>query len=256
MESKEKKVSMKNRRDNISVCLATYNGEKYIREQLESILPQLIENDEIIVVDDKSTDGTERIIRTIDDKRIVFLVNDKRLGVNKNFEKAINLSKNEFIFLCDQDDIWTDNRVDVMINELKKENVELVSGNMQAIDNLGKRINFSFNDLKPLDSLNSKKNISKIFLGKAGYYGCAMAFRRSLLPIIVPIPDYVESHDLWIALIANYKKSNCHISETVLLRRVHGSNASIIKRRLKEKIYARVIFVKSIVEIHDRIKRM
>jgi hypothetical protein len=96
------------------------------------------------------------------------------------------------------------------------------------------------------------RNIFEIFTGKASYFGCAMALNKSLSNIILPFPDYIESHDLWIAMAANIIKKNKHIDDIVLNRRIHSSNASIIKRKLLQKIISRWIFLKSYFELYKR----
>lgn len=101
-----------------SVAICTYNGEKFIKEQLDSILEQTVQVDEIIVCDDHSTDQTREILAEYHSKLPeVFKIhyNEKPLGVIKNFEKAVNLCQNEIIFLCDQDDLWKPNKVETVL---------------------------------------------------------------------------------------------------------------------------------------------
>ena len=95
----------------ISVCIATYNGEKYIKEQLDSIIPQLGHEDEIVISDDGSSDSTLDIINSINDERIRITVNQGKHGVNSNFNNALLHAKGDFIFLADQDDIWLSGKV-------------------------------------------------------------------------------------------------------------------------------------------------
>ena len=237
----------------VSVCMACYNGEKYIEKQIESILPQLNENDELIVVDDHSSDRTAELVKNIRDSRIRYVFNQKNLGVNGSFEKAIGMAKNEYIFMADQDDLWTGNRLEDMLTGLKK--CMLVSGNSIAVDAFGKEKEFDLGMLYQTDSKAYGKNIVRIFTGKAYYYGCAMAFRKELTKIILPFPAYVESHDLWIAMAANLLKSNCHLEKIVLKRRIHGENASVIQRKLWKKLYSRFVFLKSYVVLRRRIKK-
>ena len=100
----------------ISVCIATYNGSKYIKEQIDSILPQLDECDEIIVSDDSSTDNTLSILKSYHDRRIIIFTNQKFNSPIYNFENALKHAKGDIIFLSDQDDIWEFNKVQVMIS--------------------------------------------------------------------------------------------------------------------------------------------
>ena len=238
--------------ERISVCMACYNGEKYIEEQILSILPQLNEFDELIIIDDHSSDKTGQIVQELKDKRIKYVLNEKNLGVNRSFEKAIRKAKNDYIFMADQDDLWTEGRVENMLKKLKEGKL-LVSGNSKAIDSDGQKSDYDLGTLYETDSDKYGKNILRIFTGKAYYYGCAMAFDRKLRKVILPFPKYIESHDLWIAMAANMLKSNCHLEDIVLKRRIHGKNASVLQRKLSEKLYARWIFAKSYATLFGRL---
>lgn len=238
-------------REGISVCMACYNGEQYIEEQIASILPQLNAGDELIVIDDHSSDGTAKIIQGMQDGRIRYVFNEKNLGVNRSFEKAIKMAKNNYIFMADQDDLWTEGRVEAMLQKLQN-GCLLVSGNSVSIDANGEKSDYELGLLLQKDSKAYGKNILRIFTGKAYYYGCAMAFRRELRKVILPFPAYIESHDLWIAMAANMGKSNAHLEQIVLKRRIHGKNASVLQRSLKEKLFSRWIFVKSYVTLCRR----
>lgn len=233
----------------ISVCMATYNGEKYIKEQIESILKNLNAEDEVIIVDDKSKDKTVSIIESYNDRRIVLIKNEKNLGVNKSFEIGINSCKNEYIFLADQDDIWIDGRVNKMIESLMKNQKSIVAGNQEFIDSFGKKINYSILDLDMNDSEKKMKNIYRIFIGNAYYTGCAMAFKKDIKSKILPFPNYIESHDLWIAKIGILENTIFHLQDKVLKRRIHSSNVSIGNRSLTKKIKSRIIFLISAIEI-------
>ena len=170
-------------------------------------------------------------------------MNPVNLGVVKTFEKAIQLSKHENIFLTDQDDIWIQGRVNLMMNVLKKNRCLLVSGNFILINKIGEKIYNYFSPLHEEDSKKHFKNIKNIFLGTINYYGCAMAFKRELKDYIVPFPNHTENHDLWIAMVANLIKKNVHIKDEVLNHRIHGENASVIKRNIFIKITTRIKYI-------------
>ena len=234
----------------ISVCMATYNGEKYIREQLDSILKQMFEDDELVIIDDCSKDSTTDIIRTYNDSRIKLFVNPRNLRHVRTFEKAISLAENEIIFLADQDDIWCDGRVQIFKNALAQNpKTELVTSNFYCIDKTGNKIENRLSKVEAVDSKNNIKNLTNIFLGKIGYFGCAMAFKKSLTKVVLPIPDYVEAHDLWIAIAANTAQKNLHIDDKTLLHRMHGNNASDLQRPLLEKIYARFLLMRQLTTL-------
>lgn len=240
----------------ISVCMATYNGARFIKEQMESILTQLSDDDEVVVVDDCSSDNTIEIINGLGDKRISIYSNDTNRGHVFSFGRAISLSNKDIIFMSDQDDIWIKGRVAYMLGAFKTdENVWLVSSNSAFIDTNGNSINhFKVDGVWKANSKKYIKNIFDIIIGKTNYFGCAMAFRKELKPYIIPIPSYVESHDLWIALAANLYRRNLHIDEPTLQRRIHGSNASVISRPLTVKLMARWIFFRSIIRLLLRYK--
>lgn len=237
---------------NVTVCMATYNGAKYISEQIESILPQLSSNDELIIVDDCSTDTTVEILKKINDARLRISINDRNRSHVYSFSKAISLASNDIIFMSDQDDIWLEGRVNLMKSALSTSNSLLVSSNSSFVGKNGKEIDFTMDGVKAEDSFKYITNIMDIFAGKTNYYGCAMAFHRKLLDVILPVPAYVESHDLWIAMAANILKSNVHINAHTLQRRVHDANASIIKRPLAAKLWSRAVFCISLLELMRR----
>ena len=117
----------------ISVAMATYNGEKYIKEQLDSILKQLNNNDEIIISDDGSTDNTINIINSYNDKRIR-IIEGPHKSVKQNFANAISNCKGKYIFLSDQDDIWLDYKVDTVLKVFETTNCTCVVHDAQVFD--------------------------------------------------------------------------------------------------------------------------
>jgi glycosyltransferase involved in cell wall biosynthesis len=236
-----------------SVCIATYNGEKFLSEQLDSILSQIGELDEVIVVDDGSKDRTFDILSSYKDRRIRLYLNEKNLGACATFEKAINLAQGRYIILSDQDDVWLDGRVEKMCNALEY-NPGLISSNFCFIDAKGEAVVISaLTPLKTDQSLDYTTNIIKLFFGKMQYFGSAMAFSAQLKEILLPFPQYVEAHDHWIAIAANLSGQNHHIEDITLKRRIHGSNLSHANRKLSAKIFSRFIFVRQSWELIRRI---
>ena len=203
----------------ISVCMATYNGEKYVKEQLDSILKQLSENDEVIVSDDGSTDRTRKIIKSFNDKRIKLFANNSHCYTS-NFENALKHAKGEYIFLSDQDDVWLDNKIDIMTNYLRE--YDFVISNAKIVDeNLSVKI----------ESRNEYLRIRKGFIRnliKSYYLGCCMAFNRKVLNTVLPFPKNhdLARHDTWISLLSEYCFKTYVCDEPLILYRRHGDNAS------------------------------
>lgn len=239
------------RKEPVSVCMATYNGRKYIKQQIMSILEQLESNDELIVVDDYSTDDTVDIIKDFNSPIIKIHQNSSNLGYVKTFEKALSLAKNSLICLSDQDDIWIENRLQNLCKIIREENVLLIASNFEV--NNESQSNVNFLKLKTENSKKTLGNIKRIFLGKSAYYGCTMIIDRRLLKFILPFPKYLEAHDLWIAIVANMLKSVYHVSDNTVIYRVHQNNTSLKKRSLMKKIITRYYFCKTIISTLKRL---
>jgi glycosyltransferase involved in cell wall biosynthesis len=236
----------------VSVCMATYNGERFLHAQMRSILDQLSPLDEIIVVDDCSTDATRSLIGSFCDQRIRLFVNDRRRREVYSFGRAIGLSRNAHIFLADQDDVWLPGRVGRMCAALER--AALVTTNFEWIDAEGKALSVSVDGVRADASGKFLGNIADIFIGKTSYFGCAMAFRRDLVPLILPIPAYVESHDLWMAMAANVIGSNLHLQDPSLLKRRHDGNATrvVSSRSLVSRLWSRAIFARALLDLRRR----
>ncbi len=222
----------------ISVAMATYNGEKYIKEQLDSILCQLKESDEIIISDDGSSDNTIKIIESYKDKRIKLIEGPKK-GIKKNFENAIKECQNEYIFLADQDDIWVNNKVEIVLSYFENKNIDLVIHDCDVVNNNLEVINESFYKLR-----NSKKGKIKNII-KNSYIGCCMAFKSSLKYKVIPIPNNIEMHDQWIGLRIEKYGHVLFIKEKLIHYRRHDNNASLMKHHpINKMIKNRFNFIK------------
>jgi glycosyltransferase involved in cell wall biosynthesis len=236
--------------------MATYNGERYVARQLMSILSELAENDEVIVVDDQSTDRTVEEVKRIGDRRITIHVNDRNRGEVFSFSRAMALAKNDFLFLSDQDDVWIPTRVSIMQQRLISSGVGVVSSNFEWMDANDELIDVPYDGVASRDSKRHLRNIVDIFLGKTNYFGCAMALRREFVGLVVPIPSFVESHDLWIALASNLAASNAHLDERTLRKRRHASNttSTVSTRSVYRKLISRVVFARSLLTLHRRMR--
>lgn len=204
----------------ISIAMATYNGEKYIKEQIDSILSNLEEKDELIISDDGSTDKTVEIIQAYQDKRIK-LVNGPQKGVKQNFANAIAKCRGAYIFLSDQDDIWEENKVEKVLEVFEHSKCSLVIHDCTVIDNQYKVLYDSFFKIR-----NSKKGIIKN-IWKNSYIGCCMCFEKRLIDNILPIPNTIEMHDQWIGILAEKKgEGSIFISDKLMKYRRHEANVS------------------------------
>ena len=233
------------------MCLALYNGEEFIIDQVESILDELTENDELVIVDDYSTDNSYNFIKNISDSRINLTKNSQNLGINRTFQNAIKASSGDYIFLSDQDDIWIKGRVKTMIHALKKSNALLLVSNYKTLVN--NKENFRKSKIKEGGSKNILTNLNRIFFRNSGsYLGCVMLFKKEFVSFIIPFPNYIESHDLWIAMSAIIQKKIHHSENITLLRREHGNNFSLQKRPFFKKVISRFIFLASMIHISIR----
>lgn len=218
----------------VSVCIATYNGEKYIKEQLDSILHQLTDQDEIIISDDSSTDKTIEIIESFNDKRIILFKNQTFFSHVYNFENALKISKGEYIFLADQDDIWVSTKVEKMMNLLKT--YDLVLSDAIMVDTNKQVINESFF----LFNASRKGFIKNLY--KNSYLGCCMAFDRKILNLSLPFPSDINMHDWWIGLIAEIY-GNIHFTTDKLVEyRRHEETVTPINRKSTNSLYKKISF--------------
>ena len=216
----------------ISVCIATYNGEKYIKEQLESILYQLSEDDEVIISDDGSKDRTINVIEELHDKRVKIYHNSGLHGFTCNFSNALRYASGDYIFLSDQDDIWKENKVHVILKQLKQ--YDLVCHNADLVDGEG--------DLLGMTYFESTHNHKSFFsnLWKTRWLGCCMAFRRNVLEYCMPIPNSVVGHDYWIGMLSMLKFKYVFLDVSLLFYRRHGGNASSSSGKSHESWYYKV----------------
>ena len=203
----------------ISVCLATYNGEKYIKEQLLSIIKQLDENDEIIISDDGSNDNTISIIKNLDE-RIKIVFNTKEKGYTKNFENAITHAKGKYIFLSDQDDIWIDNKVEIMMSYLK--NYDLVISNAEICNSKLESTGTTYHDIT-----GGQGGFFNNFY-KLRHIGACIAYKSKMNRKLLPFPNNQKlySHDIWIPLIGELYYKTKVISKPLILYRRHETNTS------------------------------
>lgn len=215
----------------ISICMATYNGAKYVKKQLISILNQLSENDEIIIVDDCSSDNTIRIINSFKDNRITLIENKYNMGFIKTFERAIKYSSGDIIFLSDQDDIWVEGKVSIIKKYFQEENIDIVFHDAIVIDEKKNILFNSFTEMRKIFISPVMNFISNTFTG------CCMAFKANIKDDILPIPSNAGYHDRWIVIIAGLTGAKIKFIPDKLIYYVrHNNNVSPLKRRNLLKI--------------------
>lgn len=203
----------------VSVCMAVYNGEPYIKEQIQSVISELQDDDELLIRDDCSTDLTAKVIAEFEqDKRVIFRKNAKKLGIVKNFESTIQEAKGKYIFLCDQDDVWLPGKVESCVAELQKH--LLIVTDCKVVDQHLNVLYPSFFDLRR----SGKGFVKNIW--KNSYLGCCMAFDRELLSVCLPIPANIPMHDMWLGLLAEANGSVLFMSKKFSFYRRHQSAAS------------------------------
>lgn len=233
----------------ISICIATYNGSLFLKEQLDSIFKEMdsFEEDyEVIIVDDFSTDETLELINSYGCENIKLFMNDKNMGHVKSFEKSLESASGDYIFLSDQDDIWVPGRVALMMDALVKSEKDILFSGFSYIDQHGRglAINGNFCVIPPLNG--RFKNILKIFIGKADYWGCTALLTQSSLKQLLPFYKHIEAHDHWIAQVGLLHNKIHSISDVTLLHRIHNNNVTVKnKRSFLKRILTRYVMLKS-----------
>lgn len=199
--------------------MATYNGEKYILEQLHSILSQIGTEDEVLISDDGSTDGTLHLITQLGDARIKVISNTGRNGCIYNFENALKNAQGDFIFLADQDDVWAPDKVKIFMKALSKS--DMVISDAKVTDSQMNVIEDSFYFINK----NHQGKLYNLFVSNH-YLGCCMAFHKKILQIALPFPSCIPMHDIWLGNVAAFGYSVLFIPEKLTFYRRHGENAS------------------------------
>jgi len=202
----------------ISVCMATYNGERFVEQQIASILCQLESDDELIISDDGSVDTTCSILKSFDDPRILMVANPNPGSPIRNFEHALRHARGNLVFLADQDDVWEHNKIAVQAGLLDK--FDLVVSDCCLIDTNGALLADSFFDLHGSGSGFFKN------LYKNSFLGCCMAFRRSVLEKSLPFPPAIAMHDIWIGLLAELCGTTYFCPDKLVRYRRHSNTAS------------------------------
>jgi glycosyltransferase involved in cell wall biosynthesis len=218
----------------ISVCMATYNGSKFIQRQLQSILPQLEPDDEVIISDDSSADNTLDIVRSLNDPRIKIVTNKGRRGPIGNFENALVNSTGDLIFLSDQDDLWYPNKVSVCLEGLQTH--DLVTSDCNIIDDDDRVVQESYFAL-----IHARRGFL-YNLYRNSYLGCCMSFNRNVLEKCIPFPERTPMHDIWIGAVGECFFKPLMIPEKLMAYRRHGDNFSTATAKSKYSFFRKLAF--------------
>lgn len=238
----------------ISVCIATHNGGSFLKEQLTSILCQIGENDEVIISDDGSTDDTLKIINGFNDKRIIVVNQKSHKGLpaheyaTLNFENALKASHGDFIFLSDQDDVWVNNKIEVMMGYLKT--YPYVVSDCYVTD---KDLNV-ISETRFLKSERMHFNKYAALILSTPYQGSCAAFRREVLDKALPFPKGLQSHDRWIGDVAAFFFSVRIIHDKLIYYRRHeGTTSNTFNKKkvnsLMKTIHYKWIYIKGIINL-------
>ncbi len=204
----------------ISVCLATYNGEDFVVQQLESILDQLGPEDEVVVSDDASTDATVERITTLGDPRITVHRNGSNLGYSKNFENSLRRATGDLVFIADQDDVWLPDKVSTMVQALSVH--DLVVSDVAIVDGDLRQTSPSH-----FDEYRVHAGFLHNFL-RTRYIGAAMAMHRRVLDVALPLPGRSDlcAYDYWLACVAELYFDVGLVRQPLMLYRRHDHTAS------------------------------
>jgi glycosyltransferase involved in cell wall biosynthesis len=213
----------------LSVCMATYNGGRWVREQLASILGQLAPDDEVVVSDDGSTDDTVAVVRAFGDPRVRVLEGNTFRSPARNFENALREARGELVALSDQDDVWLEGRVALIRERLAPAvpPVRLVAIDAVVTDERGAVLDPSL-----FRKIGARPGLLKNVYDNS-YVGACLAFRRELLEVALPFPSGIPMHDMWLGLLAELFGTVEFVPVPLLAYRRHGANATSFERKFR-----------------------
>lgn len=239
----------------ISIVMTVYNGEKYLKEQIDSFLNQTVLPDEIIVADDCSSDKTIKILKEYKKNNFVkikLFKNKYNLGFTKNFEKAISKSTGDIIFLSDQDDVWYNNKIEIIVKKFKN----------------NPKVNLIIHDADLVDKNLKKNNISAICQAISGFNttdvfitGALTSFNKELKKYLLPFPKNIISHDGFIHFVSQNLGTRMVINNKLQMIRRHSNNnsnwvASSLNEINKFDVLKNQFFSKRAENYNDRLEQV
>jgi glycosyltransferase involved in cell wall biosynthesis len=214
----------------VSIAMCTYNGEKYLTQQIDSLLQQTYTNIEIVITDDASADHTIKILQEYAQQhsRIKFFVNEKNIGYNKNFERAITLCSGAYIAISDQDDIWEADKIAVMMQQWPAQSqfIYSLSGNFTDADFAGRTAapNVVYTDVDDVHKLVFNSPV----------HGHACMFKKELMDMCTPFPENIF-YDWWISMHAATAGVIGCVPQTLTWHRHHSANSSRTITSIKDE---------------------
>ena len=224
--------------EKVDILLATYNGEKYLKEQLDSILSQTYSNFRLLISDDCSTDSTRKILEKYKqkDERIQLFFQDKNIGIIKNFEFLLKKVENKYYMFSDQDDIWKEYKIEKSIKKIEEDDADLVYSDLEVVD---EKLNVKYESYWKLKGFYKKikkyNNFQSLYLNNY-ITGCTIISKKELINTFIPIPNkskYVL-HDYWISLILSQNGKISYIEEPLIKYRQHKKNNIGSKKKSEE----------------------
>lgn len=247
--------------EKIDILIATYNGEKYIEEQLNSILNQTYKNINILISDDCSKDETLNILQKYANlySNISVFTHEKNLGYKKNFEFLLSKVESKYYMLCDQDDIWLPKKIELSYKKMIEDDADLVYCDLIVVDENLKEINNSYWNVIGIKNKVKYDDIRSLYLNNC-VTGCTLLSKSKYIKDIIPIPDdsIYMLHDYWIALVVALKGKITHLDEKCIKYRQHTNNQiGSSKKSLKMKSFkdVRDLYIKIKIEHFNIFKR-
>lgn len=223
--------------EKVDILLATYNGQKYIREQIDSILNQTYKEFRLLISDDGSTDGTREILNEYKskDNRIEVFMQEKNLGVVKNFEFLLGKVEAKYYMFSDQDDIWKESKIEKSLNKIE-EGFDLVYSDLEVVD---ENLNVTYSSYWKLKGIYNKvkkyNNFEALYLNNF-ITGCTVISKKELINSFMPLPNTSKFvlHDYWISLIISQEGKIAYIEESLIKYRQHKNNKVGSKKKSDE----------------------
>ena len=222
----------------IDILMATYNGERFLKEQIKSILSQTYKNFNLIISDDASTDKTYEILKYYEqkDKRVKIFKQDKNIGIASNFEFLLNKVESEFFMFADQDDIWEIDKVEISYDKLEADEADLVYSDLMIVDESLNIIEKSYWRKKGfINKIKKYNNFQSLYLNNY-ITGSTILCKSKFIDKILPLPKSTQYiiHDYWVSLVVSHNGRLTYIDKPLIKYRQHTKNQIGSKTKSKE----------------------